>query len=437
MTLSIGIRPFLIAVPFILALSLTAGLAVEDSSYGVLPALFIAGIAFLVSLSHFKTYVMLFLPLMFLSSESYVFHGFAFLLLLSFVLTWLREGRLELYFPYWGALLLLFPLSVVAFMRAEQFLHARTSLLFSLYYPLAVFIFLQNTDWQRREIKFVLRYITAIFALVGYFSLGYYLTAGLERIAFGWSSYNLVAAAYGLVLPLALLETVYAQQASHRIANLLISAGIFIGLLVTQTRAIMLATLIAIAYIARFDRKVLRLFLPLVIAALIAMPTLIFERMSMLLGRGVIADWSAVGRIEVWMNSAGLIADNWFWGIGLESFRKIYIEMFPKSLTMGIHIHNMYLKWLLDYGIIALLLLTYMILSMLRRAHGWLKTASKEADPSRRRMVLAINGAIVALMVASLVDAYVSGLTAVLLFALLGFQSRLMANDSLAGEPQT
>lgn len=302
--------------------------------------------------------------------------------------------------------------------------------------PLLVFIILSNLDLALGEIRTALTGTAVLSALIGWISLGMFLTEGQGRVLFGGGSLNLNVAFIALSLPYALLRLIDARDTLEKVLWTWVFVGIGAGIVVSQTRGMLLFTLAAILYLGWKDRTALKVALPTLALSVVAAPVMLYSRVAMLFGHGTVADWSAVGRVEIWLNSLELLPRYLLTGMGLEDFRAVYHTTYPLSLFAARHPHNIYLHLLFEMGLVGVMSFFYVVFSIFGRAHRLLaERAAGAAAEEPSRLMLPVNASVVGMLIAGLFDAYLrSPRVAVMFWMLLAFQLRLMTLARLEGD---
>ncbi len=377
------------------------------------------------------------LPVIFAISSHRVFLALIALLAVSFLADRLRVGRVSLQVPFPVLLSLLVLCGLNGVVRAVDADIGRYLFQYSLLMPLFIFLVIYNLELSTRDIRNFLLAVCLVAALVGWVSLGLYIQTGIPRRVFAWPSQNQAACLFGVILPYALVSLIDARQVEQRILWGWILLGLGVGLLVTQTRAVLISSLIAVLYISWKDRRAMRIMLPALLVALVAAPTLIVTRMALLFGKGAEIDWSSIGRVQIWLNSLEFIPRYFLFGMGLDSFRTIYPTIFPYSIIRAEHPHDVYLRWLFELGLVGLVAYVLFILGCLRRGHRTVARVVGDQWGESSRIMLGLNAGIINVLVAGLVDSYLSDPRVLTLFwSMLCFQL-LLARRTIVADAQS
>ena len=189
---------------------------------------------------------------------------------------------------------------------------------------------------------------------------------------------------------------IFFSPAARRLLWLWLLLGFFMafGLLLAETRAVWIATVVAALYLTWFWKKWLVAAVPLAIAALLFLgPHTFAERAESLVHPGrddsnqfrTILDRTGVRMIE---------AHPWF-GLGPEMPRKDFMQYLPadvpRPLPSGsyMHLHNLYLEYAAERGIPVLLVLLVMLGQILwdfgKTLKGLPSWPQRHSLPSARR----------------------------------------------------
>ncbi len=345
----------------------------------------------------------------------------------SFLVHRLRSGNISFIVPYPLAIFVLIITGYIGATLAIDKGLGNYGLIHSLLLMIVIFIIYYNVDLSTDQIKTFMLLICLITALLGWGTLVKYLVIGQEREVFGWSTMNRMAGFMGLIIPYSLLMMLKSSSIKLRIIWLWILLGLLSALLVTQTRAIMLSSFLVVFYIGIKDRRAWIVMVSLVFVALLVAPSLFLSRLSMTVGKGEIPDWSSVGRLQIWMNSLQFIPQYFWFGMGIDSFRVLYEINFPNAFIKAIHVHNNYIYWLFSYGIFGMIANMWIMFGSLWWGHrAVIRTRYSDKWKEESLVLTGLNAGIISIMVASMVDTYISVPTIGALFwTILALQLKL------------
>lgn len=393
----------------------------------------IVGLSVFFNISKFAVFIF---PLAFFLAIDRVILILTILLLISFAAYLLQSGRFSLNIVYPLLLCVIIVTGLNGIARSADPDMARYLYQYTMIIPILVFIVFYNLQPTNSEIRSNLLIICIVAALVGWISLGWYIQSGLPRRIFGWRSQNMAACFFGMVIPHALIALIDTKDITRKLGWLVVFAGILAGIFVTQTRAIIISGLASILYIGWKDRRALKIMMPAILIALVAMPTLIVFRLAMMFGKGVHPDWSSVGRIQIWLNSLQLIPEHFFLGMGIDSFRIVYPTLFPTGFIRAGHPHNNYIRWLLELGVFGMMAFVYIFFSTLRRGLRPIAKVIKGEWGNEERLLLGINAGIIGTLLAAMVDTPLHSPPVVVLFWIfLAYQMILTRRLSTVSEP--
>ncbi|MFH0766004.1 MAG: O-antigen ligase family protein [Calditrichota bacterium] len=387
-----------------LALPLLIGLAVDNVWPLIITVACGVGIIAVILLLEVELFFTLLFPVAFIIASHHLLLLFLALLILSLIINRLSAYNLSVLVPFPLILLLLVISSVIGFMHAFNPVSGAYCLRYLYLYPIVAFIVVYNISPSTRHVGWNLMIFSVIASLIGFSGIVYYLRTGLERQIPGWHSQNLVANFFGIMLPFTLLQLIDSDRWWKRGVWAFIFTGILAGIFVTQTRAVILSSMVAVLYLAWHDRRVLKIFTPALVVGIVVAPALILTRIQMFLGKGSIPDWSTIGRIEVWTNSWNLIKTSYINGLGLDSFRYIYPIKYPNAFLPAEHPHNSIWKWWFDIGIYGLFAYCLVIVNCWRRSGIKLSAPKSREWNAESRLLLAINAGIISVLIAATMD---------------------------------
>lgn len=344
-------------------------------------------------------------PLIFLIRSHYFILTLSCLLIVAFLAGRLRAGRMSIKFAYPVLFAVLIIFGINGAVRAVDTNVGRYMLAVSLVLPMMIFLVYYNLNPSTGKIYLNFFVILFLAASLGWFSFGRYFIVGYTRQVTGWS-HNAAACFFGMIIPYAIISLLDAKNLLMRISWWYILLGVCAGLFVTQSRALYLTSVIALILIALKDRRALKVMLPIIIAALVVVPSLILYRMAMIFGYGDTPDWSSVGRIEIWTNTLKFIPEYYLFGMGFESFRDIYPIYFPQRFIKAEHPHNLYVRWLLEFGIFGAAAYFALIFGVLRRSLRHIPKKNITEWLREERILFGISVGVTSAMIAALVDSY-------------------------------
>ncbi|MDP8228475.1 MAG: O-antigen ligase family protein, partial [Candidatus Electryoneaceae bacterium] len=331
---------------------------------------------------------------------------------------------------------------------------------YTLLLPLVVFVLYYNVDLSARDMRLNLRIICIISALLGWLTLAFYLKTGIDRQVFGWPSENRLSGFFGLILPYVMVSFLISNKRNERWLWIWIFFGLGAGVLVAQTRAIMLTTIVAVFYISWMLRnwKAMWILLTAFGLAFLLASDLLLTRMLEMFGTGdTLTDWSNIGRLAIWAMCYDLLPQYYLFGMGINSFGPITAVKYPFFLIPGRHPHNIYFEWTFNYGIFGTMAYIILISTVLWRSHQaiirlmiptqdtsageqtalpvtrakHLRAGRRPRLPDRSKneaiLLIGINAGIISMGVGCLVDNYINVPTiAVMFWTLLAYQMILV-----------
>ena len=178
---------------------------------------------------------------------------------------------------------------------------------------------------------------------------------------------------FAISLACSLLGT---RQRDRRIGVIMLLATI-LALLGSGTRSALLASgvLLIVALLMTNHLKLVAGFFALVAGALLAFPSLIITHFTH-------AQTSTSNRLFLWHEALVLITQHPLLGIGLEQFHYYYNDLIISQSTQlnqhGISVHNQYLEWAMESGILWLLMGVLFLLSLIVVCFRYYPQANKQ-----------------------------------------------------------
>lgn len=345
------------------------------------------------------------------------------LLSVSFLTNHLTANIKPIRIPVPGFIFLLILSVSIGYVKSLKPDIARYLVFYNLVLPVIAFLIYYNISPAVNHIRRFLEIVSVVAAIFGIISVTIYLQTGEERQFFGWPSWNRAAAFLGLVFPHTLVSFLDATDVKKRIYWLIICVGVSIGILTTQTRAIIFCSFIAAMYIGLKDWRAMRLVLIGVVLALVAVPALLLTRTKMMLGMGAVPDWSSIGRIQIWLVSLEFLRKYFLFGMGIDNFQIFYSMGRPISIVPAEHSHNSFIRIILDYGIFGFIGYFGVVVHCLKRAHRAVWRFAGDRGNTDSRLLLGLNASIVSALFANLLDSYLGIPTvAVFFWTIMAFQ---------------
>lgn len=271
--------------------------------------------------------------------------------------------------------------------------------IFTLAYVLIVNTVRTRSEWTALVVLLI--FAAALVALYGIYQ-NYFLTMTTQswvdekmftdikkRVYSTLDNPNVLGEYFIMMMPIAFALLVRMrgnyQKAVYALCNMLM----FVCLMYTWSRGAWLGVIIGIVFFVLLkDRR----WLILCVAGILLMPSVLpASILSRLTSIGNMKDSSTAYRVAVWIGSARMLRDYWFCGIGLgpDAFLKIYPQYALGGADFALHSHNFYLQWIVDMGIVGILVYFWIIIT------GFKQICSiKEKDTVIKNVLLAMSGAI-------------------------------------------
>ncbi len=420
------LSPFnLVFLAIIITFTLLLAWMFQKPEVGIILALGVGICLVMVLFYNYHFYLSFLFPLVYFYTNNYIYLVLVVLLLVSFLAYKFASTDTSLKIPYGYNILFILLLGAIAITSSVKPELGRFFYQYSLLLPIFVFIVIYNSQLGKKDIHNHIRMAGLVMALVGFLSIIHYSLYGAYRQIITWGSNNIASSMFGMLIPLTLSHIYDDEQKAWKKIDVIIALGLIMGLVITQTRSILFVTLLTVIYLARYERRILKLFIPGLVLTIALIPSII-GRIMMLFGVGVIPDWSAVGRIQIWKNSMALLKEHWFWGLGVYSFYHRYNALFPFSFINAEHPHNIYLRMIFDYGIIVTILFYAIIFSILYKGLKRAKHLYKKGFSSESKLMFSINASLIVILLGGLMDSFLTVYVALFFWSLCAFQVLLL-----------
>ncbi|MDZ4713763.1 MAG: O-antigen ligase family protein [bacterium] len=227
------------------------------------------------------------------------------------------------------------------------------------------------------------------------------------RLSSVWDHYNLFAAYIMIIFFFNLCFIVYSKKDSNRkfyIVSLIVN---FMGLFLTQTRGVWIATIIGLSiFILRKPKYILPIGI-VAILLLAAFSDVIMERAATVINFKT--DISTLGRVQAWLASYLLIKENLLVGYGYDAFRDLMNSVIPVYFVVVTHSHNTYLLILLEFGLIGFIL----FFSFYFKALYYSFKLRKNSEPIMFKYIYGLQLSFIAMIVAFIFEPYFTTLGAI------------------------
>lgn len=223
----------------------------------------------------------------------------------------------------------------------------------TVFIPFILFLIFTNIKFRLSQLDYLFNilFLSGIILAIYSFYVLYSINFDFRfRIPSIWVHYNLVAA-YLMILFLFnvsfLVHTKFGLKFFYYTVSLIF---ILLGLLMTQTRGIWLATIIAITFYFIKKPKIIIPVLSVAVILILLFYEVIMDRFLSVVNFG--NDTSSLGRLQAWMSTLILIKENFFWGYGFDAYRHLRDNVFTAYFVVLPHPHNTYLTLILEIGFI-------------------------------------------------------------------------------------
>ncbi|MCK4653406.1 MAG: O-antigen ligase family protein [Candidatus Cloacimonetes bacterium] len=224
--------------------------------------------------------------------------------------------------------------------------------------PLLFVIIIKNSNFQFNDLLILLRTIVIVAAFVGIVGVIMALINPTLRLGSLWITAMTINGFYLMAFFISLGLIMHNKTQQSRLFYIFISIFILLGMIFTYTRMSLLALGFGLFLLFIKIKKIRKYALYLVIFVPLIIPSSFHQRLSI----GVMEDPSIIIRFVAWYNSIDLIKNNFFFGIGFNTWSHIYKKMIPMTWLYAEHPHNIYIRYILELGVFGFTAFFYIII---------------------------------------------------------------------------
>jgi len=226
--------------------------------------------------------------------------------------------------------------------------------------PIVVFQVIANSDVTWLEIRRFLMYHVYLAAFLGFIGVILALLNPTERIGSLWTNAMTINGYYVMAffIGIGLLK-------GEKYNKKLLLAGLIIiillGMIFTYTRIVLVGLILGLIIMSLRRPKLFIYLIPMILLIPFLLPGELLVRFQLLLK----GDVSIFIRLLVWYYSIQMIIASPVWGVGFDSFIVRFSSLMSVTELRAIHSHNMYLRLLLEMGIVGFVAYMGIVLSVL------------------------------------------------------------------------
>jgi O-antigen ligase len=299
--------------------------------------------------------------------------------IISYSINLIREGKFKFRFTPANFLILLFAIIIVA----NTFLSVTPKGSFRDFTihltSIGIVFMLVNSKKSKKDIHLVSVFFTLTAAIVSLYGL-YQFFHGVPmgsgwldvsqnpniktRVYSTFENPNLLAEYLIMVFPISMALFFTYNNVMKKICFGLASGIILICIGLTYSRGSWIGLAFSIlVFIVLIDFRKLAFFIPAGIGAVFLMPNSILQRISTI---GSLQDSSNFYRFNLWNMAIDILRDYWFSGIGIGyiAFRKI--SPFYIKTMAPYHTHNTYLQIAIELGVVGIIVFSLLILALFK-----------------------------------------------------------------------
>jgi len=265
----------------------------------------------------------------YLKPANYLFYFFISLLFLTFIIIRIWKNNYKLSLPYFFLFLIIFFLGIIAALKATVPSEGIHNFFTVILVPIIIVTVIYNSSFSFESVIKYFKHLVYVAAIVGLIGIALAIMNPSERIGSTWVTAMTINAFY--------------------IFTFFVAFGGF--LLATRLKEIRKYAIILVLIIIMF------------------IPSSMVDRA----GRNIYEDPSVIIRLFAWDHAFQLFKQNPIFGIGFDTWKNSYKAFVPVSWLYAEHPHNVFIKLLLELGIIGVISYFTIIFNIIWRYYKRIK----------------------------------------------------------------
>lgn len=274
---------------------------------------------------------------------------YVFILFLLFIIESFAKDEI-IWIPSWVMLFSIFVFGFIAFLKSTH--DGDLYFLGTIVAPIFLFLMLINTIKTPTRITILMNLLIVdgvILSLISLYTALFRVVTFKERLSSVWSDFNIFA---GFLMVLVFFSLTFLLNSRKNHLKFFYFVSLFIlliGLYLTESRGVWLASLFAISfYVLKRPKAIVPAILFIGIIGYLFFPVL---KERFFFTRYFASDASSIGRLQAWYATILMLKDYWLLGAGFDGFltyKDHYLGFFRLFVP---HSHNTYLRLWLELGI--------------------------------------------------------------------------------------
>ena len=351
--------------------------------------------------------ILIFFIILYLKPREITLYGTILFLICFFIFELQLSNKSKIKIPFFYSFLILFCTSTISLIKAYNIGEGISMFFIVFLVPLVFVIILQNSNFQFNDLLILLRTIAIVAAIVGIVGIILALINPMLRIGSLWITAMTINGFYLMAFFISLGLSMHYNSQRLRIFYIIISMFILLGMVFTYTRMSLLALGFGLFLMIIKFKKMRKYALGLIIFVPLIIPSSLHQRLSL----GVMEDPSIIIRFVAWYNSIDLIKNNFFFGIGFNTWAHIYKKMIPMTWLYAEHPHNIYIRYILELGVLGFITYFYIIIKTVWK---FLQSSGKN-----KYLFFSLCVAILVTLFACLTDVFISRYSIAFIFWLI------------------
>lgn len=305
----------------------------------------------------------------YLKPANYLFYFFISLLFLTFIIIRIWKNNYKLSLPYFFLFLIIFFLGIIAALKATVPSEGIHNFFTVILVPIIIVTVIYNSSFSFESVIKYFKHLVYVAAIVGLIGIALAIMNPSERIGSTWVTAMTINAFYIFTFFISLGLAFREKEKFNRNIFFISSILILFGMLFTYTRIALLSVAFGGFLLATRLKEIRKYAIILVLIIIMFIPSSMVDRA----GRNIYEDPSVIIRLFAWDHAFQLFKQNPIFGIGFDTWKNSYKAFVPVSWLYAEHPHNVFIKLLLELGIIGVISYFTIIFNIIWRYYKRIK----------------------------------------------------------------
>ncbi len=358
----------------------------------------------------------------YLRPANYLFYFSVILILLVFTLIRIWKRNFKLTFPYFTFFTIVSFFGLIATYKATVLSEGIHNYFTIVLTPIILVTVIYNSHFSFTKMILYLKSLVYIASLVGLIGIFLAILNPTERIGSTWETAMTINAFYIFSFFISLGLAFREKSIIKKNLFYFLSLIILFGMLFTYTRIALLSVFFGAMLLAIKLKEIRKFAIVILLLVMLFIPASMVERA----GKNVFEDSSVIIRLFAWVHSFELIKQNPIFGIGFDTWKNTYEHEVPLYWLYAEHPHNVFLKLLLELGIIGMTAYFFIVFSIIWRFYKIIRKSEN------LEFYLSIIVAVIAILFSCLTDVFIVKLPITVIFwIMLAFMLKMVSINEL------